>query len=108
MPQMTFTQFRNELAQVLGTRQHAGAKSSTKAMMTSSVEVEPDKQDQTKSKGKQKAKISAQSSQIKDLCTKLDQAVAENSQIKEFLSLNGSSAGIHNCLASHPVRPKQE
>ena len=72
MPQMTFTQFRNELAQVLGTRQCAGAKSSTKAMTTSSVEVEPDKQDQIKSKGKQKAKISAQSSQIKDLCTKLD------------------------------------
>ena len=35
MPQMTFTQFRNELAQVLGTCQCAGAKSSTKAVMTS-------------------------------------------------------------------------
>ena len=51
------------------------------------IEVEPDKQEQTKSKGKQKAKISAQSSQIKDLHTKLDQAVAENTQIKQFLSL---------------------
>ena len=48
MLQMTFTQFRNELAQVLGTHQHAGAKTSTKAMTTSLVEVEPDKQDQTK------------------------------------------------------------
>ena len=40
----------------------------------------------TKSKIKKDGKIRAQSSQIKDLCTKLDQAVAENSQIKEFLS----------------------
>ena len=39
-----------------------------------------------KSKIKQDNKISAQSSQIKDLHTKLDQAIAENSQIREFLS----------------------
>ena len=39
-----------------------------------------------KSKPKKDGKISAQSSQIKDLRTKLDQAVAENSQIREFLS----------------------
>ena len=40
----------------------------------------------TKSQTKKDGKISAQSSQIKDLCTKLDQAVTENSQIREFLS----------------------
>ena len=40
----------------------------------------------TKSQTKKDGKISAQSSQIKDLHTKLDQAVAENSQIREFLS----------------------
>ena len=40
----------------------------------------------TKSQTKKDGKISAQSSQIKDLRTKLDQAVAENSQIREFLS----------------------
>ena len=36
----------------------------------------------TKSKSKKDGKISPQSSQIKDLRTKLDQAVAENSQIR--------------------------
>ena len=87
MPQMTFTQFRNELARVLGTHQRSRAKTSTKTVMTSLVEVEQSKQqEQTKSQSKKKEKISAQSSQIKDLCTKLDQAVAENTQIKEFLS----------------------
>ena len=39
-----------------------------------------------KSKPKKDGKISAQSSQIKDLRTKLDQAVAKNSQNREFLS----------------------
>ena len=87
MPQMSFTQFRNELVRVLGTPQRSGVKTSTKTVMTSSVVVEQNKQqEQTKSQGKRKEKISAQSSQIKDLHTKLDQAVAENTQIKEFLS----------------------
>ena len=40
----------------------------------------------TKSQAKKDKKISAQSSQIKDLRSKLDQAVAENSQIRELLS----------------------
>ena len=41
MPQMSFTQFCNELAQVLETHQHAlGAKASVKAVTTSSVEAE--------------------------------------------------------------------
>ena len=56
-------------------------------MTTSAVEAEPEeKSPLEKSKGKQDAKISVQSSQIKDLHTKLDQAVAKNSQIREFLS----------------------
>ena len=87
MPQMSFTQFCNELAQVLGTCQHTGNKASAKAVTTSSVEAEPEeKSPLEKSKRKQNAKISVQSSQIKDLHTKLDQAVAKNSQIREFLS----------------------
>ena len=70
--------------------------------MTSSVEVEQNKQqEQPKSKGKQKDKISAQSSQIKDLHTKLDQVVAENTQIKEFLSPMALQQAFHNCTAGH-------
>lgn len=79
MPQISFTQFSNELAQVMGTHQHAGAKASVKTVTASSVEVESEQKNLlVKSKGKQNAKISAQSSQIKDLHTKLDQAVAKN------------------------------
>ena len=85
MPQMSFTQFCNELARVLGTHQCTGNKASAKAVTTSSVEAEPEeKSPLEKSKRKQNAKISVQSSQIKDLHTKLDQAVAKNSQIREF------------------------
>ena len=83
MPQMSFTQFCNEL----GTHQHTGNKASAKAVTTSSVEAEPEeKSPLEKSKRKQNAKISAKSSQIKDLHTKFDEVVAENSQIREFLS----------------------
>ena len=87
MPQITFTQFCNELARVLGTCQHAATKASVKTVMAASVETESEEEGVvTKSQTKKDGKISAQSSQIKDLCTKLDQAVAENSQIREFLS----------------------
>ena len=85
--QITFTQFCNELARVLGTRQHAATKASVKTVMAASAETESEEEGvMTKSQTKKDGKINAQSSQIKDLCTKLDQAVAENSQIREFLS----------------------
>ena len=87
MPQISFTQFQNELAQILGTHQQAGTKASVKAVLVSSAETKSEEEGPaTKSKIKKDGKIRAQSSQIKDLHTKLDQAVAENSQIKEFLS----------------------
>ena len=87
MPQITWTQFHNELARVLGTRQCTVTKASVKTVMAASAETESEEEGVvTKSQTKKDGKISAQSSQIKDLCTKLDQAVAENSQIREFLS----------------------
>ena len=43
-------------------------------------------------------KISAQSSQIKDLRSKLDQAVAENSQIRELLSPATLTTAFTNAL----------
>ena len=87
MPQITFTQFCNELARILGTHQCTATKASVKTVMAASVETESEEKGVvTKSKTKKDGKISAQSSQIKDLCTNLDQAVAENSQIREFLN----------------------
>ena len=60
------------------------------SMSTRSVEVKSGEEEDaplpSKSQIKKDKKISAQSSQIKDLWSKLDQAVAENSQIRELLS----------------------
>ena len=87
MPQITFTQFHNELAWVLGTHQCVAAKASVKTVTATLVETQSEGEGAvTKSKSKKDGKISAQSSEIKDLRTKLDQAVAKNSQIREFLS----------------------
>ena len=87
IPQIIFTQFHNKLARVLGTHQHAAAKASVKTVTAASAETKSEKEGAvTKSQTKKDGKISAQSSQIKDLRTKLDQAVAKNSQIREFLS----------------------
>ena len=88
MEQCSFTEFRNGLARVLETRQHAISKASIKPVSSRSVEVESGEEDvpPTKSQIKRDKKISAQSSEIKDLRSKLDQTVAENSQIRELLS----------------------
>ena len=51
-----------------------------------------------KSQAKKDKKISAQSSQIKDLRSKLDQAVAENSQIRELLSPATLTTAFTNAL----------
>ena len=65
----------------------AATKASVKTVMAALAETESEEEGvMTKSQTKKDGKISAQSSQIKDLRTKLDQAVAENSQIREFLS----------------------
>ena len=87
MPQITFTQFCNELARVLGTRQRTVTKASVKTIMAASMETESEEEGVvTKSQTEKDGGINAQSSQIKDLRSKLDQAVAKNSQIREFLS----------------------
>ena len=88
MQKCLFTEFCNELARVLGTCQCVISKASVKPVSTRSVEVESGEEDALASKFqiKKDKKISAQSSQIKDLQSKLDQVVAENSQIWELLS----------------------
>ena len=104
MQQCSFTEFRNELARVLGTRQHALSKASIKPVSSRSAEVESGEEDAppppTKSQIKKDKKISAQSSQIKDLRSKLDQAVAENSQIRELLSPATLTTAFTNALTA--------
>ena len=100
MQQCLFMEFHNELARVLGTHQRAISKASTKVISTKSVEVESGEEDALPSKSqiKKDKKISAQSSQIKDLWSKLDQAVVENSQIWELLSLATLTMAFTNTL----------
>ena len=87
MLQVSFTQFRNELARVLGTHQDSNKPSTSKSVSTSAMGVESEEEEPiSKSQHKRDKKISAQSSQIKDLHTKLDGAIAENVQIWELLN----------------------
>ena len=68
-------------------------------MSTKSVEVESEEEGTpSKSQIKKDKKISAQSSQIKDLQSKLDQAVVENSQILELLSPATLTTAFTNTL----------
>ena len=76
MPKVTFTQFHNGLARVLGTYQCS--KSNTKALSVSAVEPELENVEApSKTKRKHQKKVS---SQIRDLCSKLDAALVENAQ----------------------------
>ena len=76
------------------------SKANTKILSTNSVEVESGEEDAqpSKSQNKKDKKISAQSSQIKDLQSKLDQAVAENFQIRELLSPATLTTAFTNAL----------
>ena len=77
-----------------------------KPITTKSVEVKEEEEDvpipppSSKSHAKKDKKISAQSSQIKDLRSKLDQAVAENSQIRELLSPATLTTAFSNALTA--------
>ena len=107
MQQCSFTEFCNELAQVLDTRQWAISKASVKPVTTKSVEVEEEEEEDvppppkpSNFHAKKDKKISMQSSQIKDLRSKLNQAVAENSQIRELLSLATLTTAFSNALTA--------
>ena len=69
MPNVFFTQYRNELAQVLGTHQHPSKSVSSKSVSAISEGTESEEEEKAVSKSQHKhdKKISAQSSQIKDL-----------------------------------------
>ena len=96
MPMVTFTQFCNELAQVLGMHQH---KDKPKSVTTNQVEADwGETGSVSKLYLKCNAKISAQSSQIQDLCSKLDAAVVENSQMHEYLHPSTLQTAVTNAL----------
>ena len=107
MLNVSFTQYRNELAQVLGTLQHSVKAVSSKSVSVSAVGTESEEEEQTVSKSqcKQEKKISAQSSQIKDLRTKLDGAIAENTQIWELLNPTTLQTAFTNALQAMQFRP---
>ena len=112
MSKCSFTEFRNELARVLDTRRRAITKASVKPVTSKSIEVEEEEEEDApppppKSSVKPSAtiakkdkKINAQSAQIKDLRLKLDQAVAENSQIRELLSPATLTTAFSNALSA--------
>ena len=101
MPKISFTEFRNELSRVLGTRQKAAAKASVKAV-SATTETESESEavaSKPHSKHiKKDGKISAQASQIKELRSKLDEAIAENSQMREYFSPTSLQTAFTNAL----------
>ena len=98
MPKVSVTQYRNELARVLGTHQHS-TKMTGKSISTSTIGVRSEeRRTDSTSQLKRDQKISAQSSQIKDLCIKLDGAVAKIVQIRELLSPAALQMAFTNAL----------
>ena len=116
MPTVTFTQFCNELAWVLGMHQH---KDKPKSVTTNQVEADLGETESiSKSHLKHNAKISAQSSQIQNLHSKLDAAVVENSQMCEYLHpstlqtavtnvLQAAQSNLCGCGGSHGFAPRE-
>ena len=116
MSTCSFTEFRNELARVLDTCRKAITQASLKPVTSKSIEVEEDEEQDApppplKSSNKPSSsiikkdkKINAQSAQIKDLRLKLDQAVAENSQIRELLSPATLTMAFSNALSATKTR----
>ena len=108
MPTVSFTQYRNELARVLGTHQWQSKGVSTKSVSAMQEGTESGEEEKSipRSQHKQDRKINAQSSQIKDLREKLDGAIAENTQIKEWLNPDTLQTVFTNALqASGQLRP---
>ena len=96
MSMVTFTQFRNELARVLGTCQ---CKDKPKLVNTNQVEADSGETESvSKLCLKHDAKISAQSSQIQNLHNKLDAAVSENLQMHEYLHPSMLQTAVTNVL----------
>ena len=112
MSKCSFTEFHNELTRVLDTRCRTISKASTKPVTTKSVKAEEEDEEDAPTPPpkssikpsttiiKKDKKINVQSAQIKDLRLKLDQAVAENSQIRELLSPAMLTTAFSNALST--------
>ena len=100
MPTISFTQYRNELARVLGTHQHPSKGVSTKAVSVIQEGTESGEEEKagSKSQCKQDQKISAQSSQIRDLREKLDGAIAKNNPDSGVANPRDAPNGIYQCF----------
>ena len=100
MPTVSFTQYQNELARVLGTHQRQSKGVSTKAVSVTQEGTESEGEEKTglKSQHQWDRKIIAQSSQIRDLHEKLDGAVAKNTQIREWLNPETLQMAFTNAL----------
>ena len=100
MPTISFTQYRNELARVLGThqRQNKGVSSKAVSATQEGTESEGEEKSDLKSQRRRNRKISTQSSQIRDLCEKLDGAIAKNTQIREWLNPDTLQTAFTNAL----------
>ena len=86
----------------LGLCQRPSKSVSSKSVSAISEGTESEEEEKavSKSQHKRDKKISAQSSQIKDLWVKLDGAIAKNMQIRELLNLHDTTNCIYQCLAS--------
>ena len=84
--QTSFIQFRSELSIILG-MQNKKEHGKTTAVTISQCDQKGENylEGLSKNQSKKLAKISAQTAQIKDLRVKLDSAVAENTQMPEYL-----------------------
>ena len=100
MPTVSFTQYHNELARVLGTHQRQNKGVSSKAILATQegTESEGEEKSGSKSQRKRDRKISTQSSQIRDLRKKLNGAIAENTQIREWSNPEMLQTAFTNAL----------
>ena len=101
MLKVSFTQYRNELARVLGTHQRPSKGVSTKAVISNykkELNLRRRRKMYRSLSTSSDQKISAQSSQIKDLRVKLDRAIAENAQIRELLNPTTLQTAFTNAL----------
>ena len=107
MPDVSFAQYRNELAQVLGTCQCSNKTVSSKSISVTSEGTESEEEEKAVSKSQCKwdKKIITQSSQIKDLRLKLDGAIAKNTQIQELLNPTTLQTAFTNALQATQFRP---
>ena len=82
----------------LANNQNKGVSSKAISATQEGTESEGEEKPVLKFQHQRDHKISAQSSQIRDLREKLDRAIAENTQIREWLNPETPPNGIYKCF----------